>query len=304
MKEFFIPSKGKGNIHCCKWEPKGEIKGIIQIVHGIAEYVARYDALAKHLADNGFVVVGEDHMGHGGSISDDTVRGYFYGGWCTAVDDTYSLLEKTKKEYPNKPYFIYGHSMGSFMTRTLLYRYPDAGLAGVLISGTGWQPKLILNLGISICKMQAKKLGNTGVSEVVKKLMFGSYNKAYDNPRTEYDWLSKDPMVIDKYIEDPLCGFDPTVGLAMAMLSGMKMNQDDKNLQCMPKQLPVLIFSGDMDPVGGNGKGVKQTFHAFEKAGMNEVSIKLYPQGRHEMHNETNREEVYGDILSFLTKHS
>lgn len=303
MKEFFLPSLGKGNIHCCKWEPEGEVRGVVQIVHGIAEYAARYDAIARFLNANGFVVVGDDHMGHGGSIGEDTVQGYFYGGWLNAVDDTMCLYKKTKEEYPDKPYFIYGHSMGSFMARTILYRYPDAGFAGALISGTGWQPKMVLSLGISVCKAQAKKLGDTSTSPTVKKLMFGGYNKAYDNPRTDVDWLSRDTAVVDAYIADPLCGFDATIGLSEAMLEGMKMNEDEKNLAKMPKKLPVYFFSGSMDPVGGNGKGVRAAADAFRKAGMEDVTMKLYPDGRHEMHNETNKEEVWNDILAFLNKH-
>lgn len=304
MKEFSIPSKGKGNLHCCKWEPEGEVRGVVQLVHGIAEYTARYDNLAEYLAEQGYVVVGEDHMGHGGSISDDTVQGYFYGGWLNAVDDTYSLLKQTKAEYPDKPYFLYGHSMGSFMTRTILYRYPDAGLAGTLISGTGWQPGLILKLGLAVCRAEAKKHGDTYVSAAVKKLMFGGYTKGYENPRTELDWLSSDSKVVDAYIEDPLCGFDATVGLSMAMLEGMMMNEKRDNLKRMPKDLPVYFFSGDSDPVGNDGKGVLRTFSAFEKAGMKDVSLKLYSQGRHEMHNELNRDEVYADVLRFLNEHT
>lgn len=302
MKEYQLPSKGKGTLHCCKWEPEGEVRGVVQIIHGIAEYIARYDALAAYLTGHGFVVVGEDHMGHGGSISDDTVQGYFYGGWLNAVDDAYSLCRKTKAEYPGKPYYIYGHSMGSFMARTILYRYPDAGFAGALISGTGWQPKPVLNVGLAVCKLAAKKQGDTACSDTVKKLMFGGYTKGYENPRTDLDWLSRDAAVVDKYLADPLCGFDATIGLSMAMLGGMKLNEEKANLAKMPKKLPVLFFAGDQDPVGSNGKGVKKTYAAFRKAGMENVAIKLYKDGRHEMHNELNKEEVYADILNFLEK--
>ena len=304
MKEFTIPSKGKGNLHCCKWDDVAEIKGVVQIVHGIAEHVSRYDHLAKVLNENGFVVVGEDHMGHGGSIEGGSTQGYFDGGWLNAVDDTYSLCKKTRAEYPGIPYFIYGHSMGSFLTRTLLYRYPAADFAGAIISGTGWQPALVLKAGQLVCKMQAKKVGETGTSATVDNLMFGSYNKSYDNPRTAYDWLTRDPAVVDAYIADPLSGFSASVGLSRAMLSGMEMNQKMENLLKMPKDLSVLFIAGDCDPVGSMGKGVKKTVEAFRKAGVLNVTLKLYPQGRHEMHNEINKEEVYDDVLKFLKKHA
>ena len=302
MKEFFFPVRKNTRIHCCQWVPEGKVRGVIQIVHGIAEYGARYDELARVFTDHGFVVVAEDHMGHGGSISQEIPQGCFAEGWLTAVSDTYRLLCMTKEEYPDVPYFIYGHSMGSFMTRTLLYTYPDAGLSGAVISGTGWMPTLVLKTGRTVCKVEAKKRGENSTSPLINKLMFGSYNKGFDHPRTPVDWLSRDENEVDKYIADPLCGFDASIGLAYEMLGGMLMNQDKKNLDKMPKDLPVLFVSGDADPVGSNGKGVQQACDAFRKVGMKDVSIKLYPQGRHEMHNELNRTELHADVLAFLDR--
>ena len=304
MKEFMIPSKGKGELHCCKWDEVNEIKGVVQLVHGICEHVSRYAPLAEFLNAKGYVVVGEDHMGHGGSIAGGSTQGYFDGGWRNAVDDTYALCEKTKAEYPSLPYFIYGHSMGSFLTRTILYRYPEAGFAGAVISGTGWQPKPVLKLGKAVCKMQARHVGETNSSPIVSKLMFGNYNNSYENPRTVFDWLSRDPAVVDDYIADPLSGFEASVGLSGEMLGGMEMNQRMENLLKMPKNLPVLFVAGDHDPVGSMGKGVQKTAEAFRKAGLLNVTVKLYPQGRHEMHNELNKDEVYADVLKFLNKHS
>ena len=300
MKEFSFPARDETNIHCCKWEPDGTPRAVIQIVHGIAEYAARYDELAKVFTDHGFVVVAEDHMGHGGSISEKIGQGCLVGGWKTMVSDTYRLLRMTKEEYPNLPYFIYGHSMGSFLTRTLLYTYPDAGLTGAVISGTGWMPKPVLMAGRMVCKQQSGKHGWDGTSPTINKLMFGSYNKGFENPRTAVDWLSRDETVVDRYIADPLCGFDASVGLSYEMLGGMLANEDAKNLDRMPKDLPVLFVSGDKDPVGGNGKGVRQTWAAFRKAGMQDVRLRLYPDGRHEMHNERNRAELHADVLAFL----
>lgn len=302
MKEFTIPSKGKGNLHCCKWDDVAQPRGVVQIVHGIAEHILRYAPLAEYLNRCGFIVVAEDHMGHGGSIAEGSTQGYFDGGWLTAAADTYALCEKTKAEYPGLPYFIYGHSMGSFLTRTILWSYPDAGFAGAILSGTGWQPVPVLKVGRGVCKMQAKKVGQTGTSAMVNKLMFGNYNKSYGKPRTNFDWLSRDESVVDEYIADPLSGFDASVGLSCDMLGGMELNQKKENLAKMPKQLPVFFLSGDCDPVGSMGKGVKQTAEAFRKAGMEHVTLKLYPQGRHEMHNEINKDEVWADVKTFLEK--
>ncbi|MBQ6160523.1 MAG: lysophospholipase [Oscillospiraceae bacterium] len=288
-------------IHCCQWVPEGKPRGILQLVHGIAEYAARYDELAKVFTDHGFVVVGEDHMGHGGSISKDIPQGCFAEGWLTAVSDTYRLMQMTKEEYPDLPYVIYGHSMGSFMTRTLLYTYPDAGLKAAVLSGTGWMPKLVLKSGRAVCRMEGRK-GMNETSATVDRLMFGSYNKGYENPRTPFDWLSRDDAEVDKYIADPLLGFSASIGLSYEMLGGMLMNEDKKNLGKMPKDLPVLFVSGDKDPVGSNGKGVTQAYEAFKAAGMKDVTLKLYPGGRHEMHNETNRAELHADVLAFLDR--
>lgn len=302
MKEFTFPVRNHTNIHCCQWVPETEPKGVIQIIHGIAEYAARYDALAKVFTDHGFVVVADDHMGHGLSISEDIPQGCVSGGWAAMVSHSCRLLRMTKEEFPDLPYFVYGHSMGSFMTRTLLYTYPDLGLAGAVLSGTGWQPKAVLKSGRAVCRMEGKRKGMNSTSKMINKLMFGSYNKGYDHPRTPLDWLSRDEAEVDKYIADPLCGFDASIGLAYEMLGGMLQNQGPKNLDKMPKDLPVFFVSGDKDPVGSNGKGVKQTFEAFRKAGMKDVSIKLYPDGRHEMHNELNREELFADVLAFFDR--
>ena len=300
MKEFYFPVRKNTRIHCCQWLPEGKPRGIIQIVHGIAEYAARYDELATVFTEHGFVVVAEDHMGHGNSISEEIPQGCFADGWLTAVSDTYRLLQMTKEEYPDLPYIIYGHSMGSFMTRTLLYTYPDAGLAAAVLSGTGWMPKPVLKSGRAICLLEGRRKGWNASSPTIDKLMFGSYNKGYENPRTPVDWLSRDEKEVDKYIADPLLGFSASIGLAREMLGGMLMNEEKENLEKMPKTLPVLFVSGDKDPVGGNGKGVRQTYEAFRAVGMQDVRIKLYPNARHELHNELNREELHADVLAFL----
>ena len=300
MKEFYFPARLDARIHCCQWIPEGKPRGVIQIVHGIAEYAARYDNLAKVFTDRGFVVVAEDHMGHGGSISREIPQGCFADGWLTAVSDTYRLMQMTKEEYPDLPYVIYGHSMGSFMTRTLLYTYPEAGLKAAVLSGTGWMPKAVLRTGRAVCAAEGRRKGMNSCSPMIDKLMFGSYNKGYENPRTPVDWLSRDAAEVDKYIADPLLGFPASIGLAREMLGGMLMNEDKKNLDKMPKDLPVLFVSGDKDPVGSNGKGVQQAYEAFQAAGMRDVRIKLYPDARHELHNELNREELHRDVLAFL----
>lgn len=303
MKEFNFSSAGKGSIRCYVWEPDCPAVGIVQIVHGIAEYMPRYADFAAFLNSKGLIVCGEDHMGHGNSIGESDTKGYFHGGWDCALKDTHTLYKKMTASHPELPYFLLGHSMGSFMVRTFLYTYPNENLAGVLVSGTAWQPGIALTSGKLLCKMEAKKLGVTGVSSKLCKLMFGSYCKGFDDVQTPYDWLSSVREVVTHYEKDPLCGFDATIGLSYAMLSGIQRNQKKSNLAKMPKALPVYFYAGDRDPVGNNGKGVKKSFRAFKKAGMHQVSLKLYPNGRHEMHNEVNRLEVYDDVWQWISKH-
>lgn len=301
MKEFDFFSVGAGKIHAYRWEPEGEPVVVVQIVHGIAEHMLRYDAFARFLNAHGALVVAEDHMGHGKSQGSGASC-HFSGGWCAAVDDTYALLRRTKEEFPDVPYFILGHSMGSFLTRTLLFRHRDAGLRGAILCGTGWQPKPVLRAGLALCALERLRLGETGNSKLMVSLMFGAYNRKFPDAATPNDWICSDPQVVTAYTEDPLCGMDPTLGLTRAMLQGLCMIQKQKNLEQMPKDLPVFFIAGKDDPVGNMGKGVEKTRDRFLRAGMREVSLKLY-EGRHEILNEPNRQEVYDDVWQFIDAH-
>lgn len=300
MKEFFLPSHGKGKIHCVRWEPEGEPRAVVQIVHGIAEYAQRYAPFARFLNEQGILVTAEDHMGHGGSLAPGDPLGYFYGGWTAAVDDTFGLLEKTRREFPNVPYVLLGHSMGSFLTRTLLYRHPDSGIDGAIICGTAWQPALLLKGGLILCRAVCKTAGEREVSASLRNLIFGGYNRNIQNPKTPFDWVCGDRAVIDAYVADPLCGFEETAGLDRDMLSGIAMNQRRENLESMKKDLPVLFIAGTQDPVGNYGKGVRQSAEAFRKAGLADVSLRLYPNSRHEILNDLEKEQVWQDVLDWL----
>ena len=296
--DFYYGSKGAGTIHGCRWTPEQPPVAVVQIIHGIAEYVERYDDFARYLNRLGFLVVAEDHMGHGKSINGEGIQGYFHGGWFTAVEDSYQLLQDTRKEFPDLPYVLFGHSMGSFMTRTILEKYPDSGISAAVICGTGWQPKAVLNTGIGVCRMVCKQQGEKKPSKILEKLVFSNYNKKVEHPRTSYDWLTRDSGIVDRYLADPFCGFTPTGGLMRELLTGIRYEQE--NLSAMKKDLPVLFIAGGDDPVGNYGKGVLRSAEAFRKAGMLDVSCKIYPLGRHEILNEINWEEVYQDISSWL----
>lgn len=298
---YFNSSTGKNKIHARMCVPDAEPRAIVQIIHGIAEYIDRYDEFMSFLADNGIIAVGTDHLGHGKSIESEEQTGFFAyeNGWDYVVRDEEVLRLAMHENYPELPIIVFGHSMGSFMARTLLIRYPDAFNAAI-ISGTGNQGAALVNGGLIMGNLVTGLKGAHHYSKFLNNLAFGSYNKIYDNPKTEYDWLSRDEANVQKYIDDPLCGFIPSCSLFRDMMTGVKFITNKKNLTAMNKDMPVYFMSGDMDPVGECGKGVQKAYNNFLEAGMKDVSIKLYPGGRHEMLNEINKDEVYTDILAWL----
>lgn len=239
-------------------------------------------------------------MGHGESVGKGPV-GYFHGGWFTAVADTYRLLSDTRAAHPGIPYILFGHSMGSFMARTILCRYPESGISATILCGTGWQPRNLLPAAIKVVEAVCRKEGEKTPSPKLENLIFGGYNKKVEHPRTPYDWISRDHKLVDAYIAHPMCGFTPTAGLIRDMMMGIRYIEQPENLAKMDKNLPVFFIAGGDDPVGSYGKGVKRTAEAFRAAGMQDVSVRIYPLCRHEILNEINKEEVYEDVLAWIS---
>lgn len=287
--EYEIPSNGKGMLQVCCWTPEETPIGVFQIVHGIGEHVERYQAFAEFLNGLGYLVVAEDHMGHGKSVNGGGIRGHFHGGWFAAAEDSFSLLAKTKEEFPELPYVLFGHSMGSFLVRTILCKHPDSGIAAAILGGTGWQSEAVLTAGIAACKLACRLKGETVPNPVLENLVFANYNRRVEHPRTASDWLTRDSKIVDEFLADPLCGATPTAGLMRDMLMGIRFIQKSSSLEAMKKDLPVFFLSGGDDPVGNYGKGVRQAVDAFRKVGMEDVSCKIYPLARHEVLNEINR---------------
>ena len=300
--DFYYESQCGSRIHGCRWTPDGEVKAVLQFVHGISEYTERYAEFAEFLNSRGILVVAEDHMGHGLSVTEKTPRVYFRGGWFGAVEDTYKLTKDTMAEFPGVPYFIYGHSMGSFMTRTILARYPDSGISGAIICGTGWQNPALIAAAKMMSKAICKAKGDTYPSKLMRKMAFGTYNDKIEHQRTPLDWLTRDQKSVDAYIADTLCGGTASAGLMGDMMDGFRYIQDPQSLVSMDTNLPVYFIAGDADPVGDYGKGVRYTAEMFRKAGMKQVDVKIYPLCRHEVHNELNKEEVYQDVLNWMSK--
>lgn len=302
---YFTSADGKTLIHVNQWTPLGrEIRGVVQIAHGVAEYGARYASFARYLCSHGYVVVANDHLGHGLSRVEDRPMVYLSdeNGWERVVDDMETIRERTAKVFPGKPYFLFGHSMGSFLARTYLIRYPGR-LSGCILCGTGHMSKMIVAGGKMIADREIRKLGKEAYSELADKLAFGAYNKRFAPNRTAFDWLSVSEANVDAYINDPLCGGQTTLGLFRDMMGGIGIIIDPSNLAKMDKKLPVFFIAGDQDPVGDMGKGVEKAYRSFQKAGVQDVSIKLYHGLRHEILNEKTNQYVFLDVLNWLDRH-
>lgn len=305
ITEFtFLSTDGKTQLHGMRWEPEGgSVRAVLQICHGVAEHIARYDAFARYLNGLGIAVVGHDHLGHGLSLPEGGTPVYFGAGntWNTVVDDIYVLHQRIRLWYPDVPLCIMGHSMGSFLTRTYLIRYPGTVKAAVIM-GTGWQPKAVIAGGMAVAKAVGAVVGENGTSDLVTNLAFGAYNKLFAPNRTSCDWLSADEGNVDAYMADPLCGADATVGLFRQMLSGIRFNQKLSNLRQMDPRIPVLFVAGEKDPVGDCGNGVRRTYQEFRRAGVQDCTLKLYPGLRHEILNEkAQQQQIFEDIGQWLT---
>lgn len=300
-QEFTYPSTdGIHKIHAVEWLPEGEPRAVVQIVHGVAEYALRYDPLARYLTEHGFLVCGEDHLGHG-LTADDGKFGYFgpRNGWDFVARDVRKLRKLEGEKHTGIPYVMLGHSMGSFLTRTYLIRWPGTVDAAVL-SGTGQEAAPLVALGRGMSGMIGSLRGRDYVSDLVYDMSMGSYNKPFRPNQTTGDWLSRDMERVKAFRDDPLCSFRPTVTMFRDMLGGIQFIGRKKNLEKMDKNTPVYFLSGDHDPVGSMGKGVEKVARMFRQAGCRDVTVKLYPDGRHEMFNEINRQEVMDDLLAWL----
>ena len=305
-EEFYFDSRdGKTKLHAVRYSPEDadSICGVLQIVHGMAEYVERYEEFAEFFTAKGIVVTGEDHLGHGKSVN--KAKGGKYGYFCeqdpatVVVRDVHRLKKMTQKLYPDVPYIIMGHSMGSFITRNYMFHY-GTGISAAIIMGTGMQPPVTLSMAKAAVRIQKGICGSGHVSKLIDKLAFGSYNKRIRNPRTPFDWLSRDPERVDAYIADPMCGFVFTVNGFGTLFELISRLYQKENLKQIPKNLPVFMVSGTADPVGDYGRGVRRAYDSLVAAGLKNVKVKMYKGGRHELPNETNRDKIMQDIYDWL----
>lgn len=317
IKEYkFLSSNKYTDIYGKMWIPDTDIRAIVQISHGMAEHIDRYDDFAGYLASNGILVVGNDHMGHGKSINSEEDLGYFsipikglhgkvkenYSSSALTVKDLYHITKIVKKHYPCVPYILLGHSMGSFLARRYLMQYGEE-LDGIIIMGTGNQSALKVYTAKAINKMISMIKGERYRSKILNKLMFGAYNRKIENHKGDNDWVTSDEEKLAAYESDDKCGFVFTMNGIEALLSTIQYVIKPKNIEKIPTDVRMLIISGTDDPVGDYGEAVKQVYEEYSVHGMTDISIQLYDECRHELINEKVRDMVYKDIIQWIEDH-
>ena len=304
-EEFIFPSSdGVTTIRAVRYIPEKEVKAVLQISHGMVEFIDRYDNFAKYLTEKGILVTGNDHLGHGGSVTSEDNWGYFHEeeGYKKVLEDLHTVTKITKEKYPNKPYFLLGHSMGSFYARRYLFTYGEE-LDGAIIMGTAWQEKITVKSGKLLCKIIGAFKGSKYRSKFINNMALGPYNKRWEPSKTHNDWLTKDENIVNWYSNEPKCSFIFTLNGFYNLFSVLDDVCDKNNISKIRKELPIFFMAGQDDPVGNYGEGVKKTYNTFKEVGIKNVSIKLYPNDRHEILNETDKEVVYEDLYNFIDKY-
>ncbi len=308
---FTFPSAdGQSEIHAVRWLPDdGAVVAVLQITHGMVEYIERYEPFAEYLTTRGFAVTGHDHIGHGESVKDPSEWGVMHADDPSdiMIADMYKNYELAKETWPDVPFFVLGHSMGSYMLRKYLSVYADrlSGLSGAIVMGTGTVPDGVVNLGKNVIRLIARFKGWEYRSPFVAGLMFGAPYKQYDLTGADptNSWLTKDPAIVEKYYKDPKCTYMFTLRAYYGLISSCGFDNDPKKIGAIPKSLPVLFVSGAQDPVGDNGAGVKTAFGLFKAAGISDVTIRLFEGDRHEVLNETDRDKVFAELLDWMKVH-
>ena len=296
-------------IHAVKWTPDdGKVRAAIELNHGMIEYIERYSEFAEFLADRGFAVFGHDHIGHGESVSDPSDLGNLHTDTPsdTVIDDMFTQYKLMREQYPSLPCFILGHSMGSYLLRKMLSVHANdlSELSGAIIMGTGTEANIAISIGTMIVKSSIKKNGRDFKDPSIVKLMFGPAYKNFDitGEEPEKNWLSKNVESVKKYYSDPKDTFMFSVNGYLLLLECTKFDNDMKNIKMIRKDLPILFVSGADDPVGGLSKGVSMAYQKFVNAGIEDVTLKLYENDRHELLQETDRERVFEDIYTWMEK--
>lgn len=296
----FLSHDGKSRSACYIFKPKGDIKAILQISHGMCEYVLRYEDFARELCKRGFLVCGNDHIGHGYTAPSDELLGYTAesDGALIMVRDARMLSGIVRLRFPKLPFFLMGHSMGSFIARRYIEMYGKE-LTGAIIVGTGG-PESPTAMGKLLAKAIIKVKGETHRSKLLDKIAFGSYNKKFKKEKDKNSWLTRDEEIRQRYAEDKFCSYKFTARGFYDLFDLLGSVSDKDWAKKLPKDLPVLLMSGDADPVGNYGKGVDKVYKRMVKAGMTDVTVRLYNGARHELFNETSRAEIIDHTVEWI----
>lgn len=302
MRENFKFADSEGvELNVYKWSPEGEVLGVVQISHGMTENILRYDEFAKYLNNKGFIVYGHDHRGHGLTAKSKDELGYIADneGFDWLVRDLYELMMMIKEENKGLPIYLFGHSMGSFVSQRFVELHGKE-IDGLILSGSNGEPTKLAPIGIFLSNMEIKIFGRKHTSKMMDKLSFGDFNKKFKPNRTPYDWLCSVDSEVDKYIANEYCGFVCSASFYYDLLRGLRAIHKDENFSSIPKDLPIYILAGDMDPVGFFGKGIVNLYYKLKLTGVKDVEYKLYKNKRHEILNEDNKLEVMNDISTWL----
>lgn len=300
--DFTFQTVDGANLHVRGWTIDNP-KAIVQVLHGMAEHGDRYARLAQSLASAGYTTYAHDHRGHGKSISPGSPLGHTADddSWNRIVEDAHGVNREIAKRHRGVPIIMLGHSMGSFVLQQLLFEHPHDMIAAALSASNG-KPPAIATLAKVVAQIERARVGKRKPSPVIQRLTFGGFNKAFSPARTEFDWISRDPAEVDKYVADPLCGFAVSTQTWLDFLRALDRIANPSNVAKVRKDMPLYLFAGDQDPVGDNGKGVKRLYDAYKRAAVFNVQLKLYPNARHEVLNEINRQEVTDDFIAWCNQ--
>ena len=297
--DFAFQTVDGANLHVSGWAVDAP-KAIVQVLHGMAEYGSRYARLAEALGAAGYSTYAHDHRGHGKSIPEGSPPGHMADddSWNRIVEDAHGVNRQIAKRHPGLPIILLRHPMGSFVLQQLLFEHPNDMVAAALSASNG-KPPAIAAVGKVVARIERARVGKRKPSPVLQRLTFGEYNKAFSPARTEFDWLSRDPDEVDKYIADPLLGFAVSTQTWLDLLNALSRIANPNNVAKVPKSMPLYLFAGDQDQVGDSGQGMKNLHDSYKRAAIFDVRLKLYPAGRHEMFNESNRQEVTDDFIAW-----
>ncbi len=298
MEEILLPASDRTILYVHVWRA-AEPKAAILLAHGMAEHSLRYDAFGRFLADQGISLYCHDQRGHGKTGAAHLGHLRQNVDWNLMINDLFTIKKKLIEEECTCPVFLMGHSMGSFLVRRTIQLRSDM-FDGLILSGTGDNNGLAGKAAVRMAAAGCLLAGQEAHAERLQKMVFGGFNKAVEKPRTEFDWLTRDEAIVDQYLADDNCGFMCTNGFYYELMQGIQIANDLQKMQSIRKSLPVYLFSGDKDPVGGCGDGVQRVYKLFLDAGLEDVTIRLYPGGRHEMLNELNRDMVMKELLQWV----